>query len=152
MQYILAKEENISDIYDLVQESIKIIYPKYYPKEVVDFFSNHHSLEAVARDVIEGNVSILTIDNNIVGTGSFIDNHITRIYVLPEYQRNGYGRFIMKTIEAEIVKKYNVAYLDASLPAAVLYEKLGYKTIKHEQYPVENGVVLAYEIMEKELY
>ena len=43
------------------------------------------------------------------------------------------------------------AYLDASLPAAALYEKLGFSTIKHERYPVENGVILAYEVMEKEL-
>ena len=57
----------------------------------------------------------------------------------------------MKSIEANIMLDYDKAYLDASLPAARLYEKLGFKTTKHEQYPVENGVVLAYEIMEKEL-
>lgn len=43
------------------------------------------------------------------------------------------------------------AYLDASLPAAALYEKLGFSTIKHERYLVENGVIFAYEVMEKEL-
>ena len=37
------------------------------------------------------------------------------------------------------------------MPAAALYEKLGFSTIKYERYPVENGVMLAYEIMEKEL-
>ena len=37
------------------------------------------------------------------------------------------------------------------MPAAALYEKLGFSTIKHERYPVENGVILAYEVMEKEL-
>ena len=30
-------------------------------------------------------------------------------------------------------------------------EKLGFSTIKHERYSVENGVILAYEVMEKEL-
>ncbi len=35
--------------------------------------------------------------------------------------------------------------------AAALYEKLGFSTIKHERYLVENGVILAYEVMEKEL-
>ena len=37
------------------------------------------------------------------------------------------------------------------MPAVALYEKLGFTTVKHEKYPVENGVVLVYEIMEKEL-
>lgn len=58
----------------------------------------------------------------------------------------------MKTIEAQIGEKYDKAYLDASLPAAALYEEMGYLTIKHEHYPVENGVILVYEVMEKELH
>ena len=105
-----------------------------------------------AKDIEKGFVSILKIDENIVATGCFVDNHITRVYVLPECQKKGYGTFIMKTIEAQIGEKYDKAYLDASLPAAALYEKLGFSTIKHERYPVENGVILAYEIMEKEVH
>ena len=109
-------------------------------------------MEAIAKDIENGSVSVLKIDENIVATGCFVDNHITRVYVVPEYQKKGYGTFIMKTIEAQIGEKYDKAYLDASLPAAALYEKLGFSTIKHERYPVENGVILAYEVMEKELY
>lgn len=70
---------------------------------------------------------------------------------MPEHQKKGYGTFIIKNIEARINKKYDKAYLDASLPAAALYEKLGYSTVKHERYPVKNGVVLVYEVMEKNL-
>ena len=39
------------------------------------------------------------------------------------------GTFIMKTIETQIGEKYDTAYLDASLPAAALYEKLGFSRI-----------------------
>ena len=136
----------------MVQNTIKTIYPKYYPAEVLDFFSEHHSMEVIANDIENGNVSVLKIAENIVATGSFMENRITRIYVLPEYQKKGYGTFIIKTIENQIGKKYDRAYSDASLPAAGLYEKLGFSTIKHERYPVENGVILAYEVMEKELH
>lgn len=87
----------------------------------------------------------------MIGTGCFEDNHITRVYVLPEHQKMGYGTFIIKNIEAQIMEKYDKAYLDASLPAAALYEKMGFSTIKHGRYPVENGVIFAYEVMEKEL-
>lgn len=151
MIYELAKTENLQAVYDVVQHTIKTIYPKYYPAEVVDFFCKHHSMDAIAKDIVNGYVSILKIDGNIVATGCFVDNHITRVYVLPKYQKKGYGTFVIKTIETQIVEKYDKAYLDASLPAAALYEKLGFSTIKHERYPVENGVILAYEVMEKEL-
>ena len=150
--YELAKIEDLQNVYNVVQHTIRTIYPKYYPAEVVVFFSEHHSMEAIAKDIENGHVSVLKIDENIVATGSFADNHITRVYVLPEYQKKGYGTFIMKTIESQISEKYDKAYLDASLPAAALYEKLGFSTIKHERYPVENEVILVYEVMEKELH
>ena len=152
MIYELAKIEDLQAVYDVVQHTIKTIYPKYYPAEVVDFFCEHHNSDAIAKDIENGYVSVLKIDENIVATGCFVDNHITRVYVLPEYQKKGYGTFILKNIEASICEKYDKAYLDASLPAAVLYENLGFLTIKHERYPVENGVILAYEVMEKELH
>lgn len=150
MIYELAKTEDLQSVYDVVQHTIKTIYPKYYPTEVVDFFCEHHSKDAIAKDIENGYVSVLKIDGNIVATGCFVDNHITRVYVLPEYQKRGYGTLIMKNIEAQIRENYNKAYLDASLPAAALYEKLGFSTVKHERYPVENGVILAYEVMEKD--
>lgn len=152
MIYELANIEDLQTVYDVVQHTIKAIYPKYYPAEVVDFFCEHHSWETIAKDIENGYVSVLKIDGKIVATGCFVDNHITRVYVLPEYQKKGYGTFIIKNIEAQIRDKFDKAYLDASLPAAALYEKLGFATIRHERYPVENGVILAYEIMEKELH
>lgn len=151
MIYELAKTEDLQAVYDVVQHTIKTIYPKYYPAEVVDFFSELHSKESISRDIKNGDVSVLKIDGKIVATGCFVDNHITRVYVLPEHQKKGYGTFIIKNIEDQICKRYDKAYLDASLPAAALYEKLGFSTIKHERYPVENSVILAYEVMEKEL-
>ena len=147
MIYELAKKDDLQTVYKVVQHTIKTTYPKYYPAEVVDFFCEHHSKDAIAKDIENGYVSVLKIEENIVATGCFVDNHITRVYVLPEYQKKGYGTFIMKNIEASISEKYDKAYLDASLPAAALYEKLGFSTIKHERYPVGNGVILAYEVM-----
>ena len=151
MLYELAKTQELNEIYEVVQHTIKTVYPKYYPKEVVDFFSTLHSKEVIAKDIENGCVGVLKQEGRIVATGCFVENHITRVYVLPEYQKKGYGTFIINTIEKEIAAKYDKAYLDASLPAATLYEKLGYITTKHEKYPVENDVILAYEVMEKKL-
>ncbi len=151
MTYELARKEDVQAVYDVVQRTIKTIYPKYYPTEVVEFFCAHHSQDAILKDIEHGDVSVWKVDGKIVGTGCFVKNHITRVYVLPEYQRKGYGTQIIKTIEEQIRDKYDRAYLDASLPAAALYERLGFQTIKHERHLLENGVVLAYEVMEKEL-
>ena len=151
MEYKKATLQESESIYKLVQDTIKIVYPKYYPKEVVDFFCEHHSLENILRDIENGVVGVLIDNDRMVGTGCYQDNHITRVYVLPEFQGRGYGTFIMEQLEDIIAGEYDKVYLDASLPACHLYEKRGYQTIRHDRWDVENGVVLVYEIMEKEL-
>lgn len=49
-------------------------------------------------------------------------NHITGVYVLPDYQKQGYGSKIMDYLEVEISKKYDTVLLDASLAAVCLAE------------------------------
>ena len=151
MEYIKAELENLNDVFRIVQNTIRTIYPKYYPKEVVDFFCELHNRENIAKDIENGIVGILLVDKQIIGTGSHDGNHITRVYVLPEFQGKGYGSFIMQSLEDDISSKYDTTALDASLPASHLYECRGYYTVKHEKCLVENDVVLVYEVMEKEL-
>jgi GNAT superfamily N-acetyltransferase len=152
MLYIQATEKHTEQVVGLVQETIKTVYPKYYPKEVVDFFRAHHGGEKIKADIKNRNVWLLFCDSQLVGTGSGTDNHITRVYVLPTFQGKGYGSYIMRQLEDGIGEKFNEAVLDASLPAVRLYEKLGYKTVRHEKMTVENDAVLVYEVMKKELH
>lgn len=151
MEYRKASKKDTEQIAALVQDTIRTIYPKYYPKEVVDFFCELHSKENICKDIENGSAGILQSGGVLIGTGCCKDNHITRVYVKPAYQRQGYGSYIMQCLENEIGLKQDTVYLDASLPAVHLYEKRGYKTIRHDRWKVENGAVLVYEVMEKRL-
>lgn len=151
MEYIIATAEMANAIYNVLHTAIETVYPKYYPKEVVDFFCRHHSKEHILGGIESGNMGVLSQGNEIVGTGCFDGNHITGVYVLPAYQNQGCGSHIMDCLETQIAKKHGTAILDASLPAACLYEHRGYKTVGHGIYELENDVKLVYEIMEKSL-
>lgn len=151
LEYIRAAETDLQTVYEIVQDSIRTIYPKYYPREVVDFFSAHHSMENIAKDIAAGQVGLLKDETAYVGTGCFSENHITRVYVRPDCQGRGYGTYIMDCLEKKIAKRYSTVCLDASLPASHMYENRGYRTVTHSKWEVENGAVLVYEIMEKSL-
>lgn len=151
MKYIKATFDMANDIYNVLHTSIKTVYPKHYPKEIVDFFCRHHSKEHILDGIESENMGVLVCSDMIVGTGCFDGNHITGVYVLPSYQNQGCGSYIMNCLEEEIAKTYNTAVLDASLSAVCLYEHRGYKTIGHGIYELENDVKLVYEIMEKKL-
>ena len=150
MEYRKAKIEEAQIVCDIVQGTKAEIYPHYYTQAVVDFFGRLHSIDNITKDIEIGKIDVLTVDGKIVGTGSRTDNHITRVYVLPEYEGNGYGTEIMNHLESEIFSKYDYCDLDASLPAAMFYEHRGYKTVEHKKHDIGDGEVMIYEIMRKD--
>ena len=136
-QILFTAKTWIDTFFRIVYESLNILkILKRYKKSI---------------GIASNNMRVLIDDNIIVGTGCFDNNHITGLYVLPQYQKRGYGSHIMDCLEAEISKKYDVTILDASLPAVSLYEHRGYKTVGHGFYELKNNVRLVYEIMEKNL-
>lgn len=151
MELKLAKSKDLEQVYALVQETINVVYPKYYLKEIVDMFCEFHNLENILGDIEAGNTYILVENEEIIGTGTKRENHITRVYVLPQFQKKGYGTFIMKKLEACIKETYEYAEIDASLPACRLYAHLGYETVDHGIWECKNGVIQIYEIMKKQL-
>ncbi|MCM1175979.1 MAG: GNAT family N-acetyltransferase [Blautia sp.] len=151
MEYITAAACMGDAIYDILHTTIKTIYRCYYPAEVVDFFCRHHSKDHVLEGIASGNMGVLMENDVIVGTGCYDGNHITGVYVLPDFQNRGCGSYIMNCLETEIAKGYDTAVLDASLSAVFIYEHRGYKTVGHGIYELENNVKLVYEVMEKRL-
>lgn len=151
MDYKTAAPDMADAVQNVLHTAIRTVYPKYYPMEVVDFFCRLHSREHVLAGIATGNMGVLTDGGTIVGTGCFDENHITGVYVLPTHQGKGCGSHIMNCLEAAIGRKYDTAVLDASLPAACLYEHRGYRTVGHGIYELEHDVKLVYEIMEKRL-
>ncbi len=152
MNFIQANLKHLDEVAELVRITIKETYPKYYNVGIVNFFLNHHSKENIDNDIKGGKVWLLYIDNTLIGTGSYEQNHITRVYILPKYQNKGFGSFVIAQLENKISKNFKNILLDSSLPAGRLYEKLGYKTIKHCVLQLNNNCILAYEIMNKDIH
>lgn len=151
MEIVLANKQDAEKVYKLVQETIKMVYPQYYLQEIVECFCEFHSRDNIMQDIIAENVYILLDSGELIGTGTKKENHITRVYVLPKFQKKGYGTLIMKRLEELISEKYDDAEIDASLPACRLYAHLGYQTVDHGIWECKNNVIQVYEIMKKQL-
>lgn len=149
IQYRKATLNEADRVCYIVQHTKAVIFPDYYTQAVVDFFGRLHSIDNIIKDIEQNRISVLVKDNEIIGTGSHTDNHITRVYVLPEFQGQGYGSYIMNELEKNIFSKYDSCELDASLPACIFYENRGFKTVKHVKYDIGNGAFMIYEIMRK---
>lgn len=136
---------------NIIQKTVRLQYPRYYPAEVAEFFCLLHSKEKILEDIQAGHVWVLIQDGQVLGTGTVEENHITRVYVPAHLQGKGYGSRIMQELELRVAQDYDTAQLDASLPACRMYEKRGYHTIRHEQKHVFGEAVLVYDVMEKKV-
>lgn len=109
MIYELAKPGDLQAVYNVVQHTIKTIYPKYYPMEVVDFFCEHHSEDAIAKA------------------------YIMNMYTAPEYRRQG---FAFQTLDLLVKDAKEQGVLQIALEATdmgrPLYEKYGFVKMEDE--------------------
>lgn len=150
-EFSVAAPGDEAQVSALVRETISAVYPLYYPRAVVDFFLAHHGIERIREDIARGRVRLLKLDGALVGTGSVHGNEIARVFVAPGAQGKGCGKRIMDALEDEIAVHCAEAVLDSSLPACGMYERRGYRCVRHEKLPVEGGAVLVYEVMKKPL-
>lgn len=54
MEFILANKQDAERVYELVQETIRTVYPRYYLQEIVDMFCEFHSRDHIMQDIIKG--------------------------------------------------------------------------------------------------
>lgn len=148
---ILATINDLQTVQNIVCDTIQKIYPNYYPHEVVEFFINHHNEESIRQDIEAGKVYLLFEHNECVGTGTIDGEYMNRVFVPAIHQRKGYGSKIMDFIEEKIAVDYNKIVLDSSLPAFNIYLKRGYKPLDFHEKITENGRVLCYQVMQKNI-
>jgi citrate lyase synthetase len=127
-----------------------VCYSDVYSKEAVRFFKDWHCDENVLKDANEGYTIVLEKDSRIIGTGSVAGNEIRRVFVEPAFQKNGFGKVIMRKLEEKaLLASIGIVKLCASLPAKKFYDSLGYVTLEETFLEVENNKKLDYYKMEK---
>ena len=143
-------EQYFEDIFECVHKTIEEIYPKYYPRNVVDFFHNYHSKENMGEQLKNEFTLVLFENNKLIGTGTLLENEIKRFYILPKYQGKGYGKILLEELEKNIEKsKYDNFTLDSSLGAVEFYLKNGYMYKDYKTKDLSDENYLCYLEMDK---
>ncbi|WP_265443827.1 GNAT family N-acetyltransferase [Acetivibrio straminisolvens] len=150
MKIIRAAFKDVKKIHNVVQTTIKKVYPKYYPEGVVDFFLEFYSMENIKKAIDEEFFLVIECDGEIVGTGAIYEGEIKRMFVLPEFQGRGYGSLLLDVLERKVeYDGYTLGMLSSSLPAYTFYERNGYIPLVFEQIETQNGNVLCFHRMSK---
>ena len=145
----LAKDMDLKTVLQITRDTISKIYPKYYAKGVVDFFLQHHKQDNILEDIRNGCVWLLETDEYFAGTVTIKENAVNRLFVLPEFQSQGFGSRLMDFAEDKIAENYSRIHIDSSLAAKEMYLKRGYKEKRTCKIEADNGDILVYDEMEK---
>lgn len=137
----------------ITRETIEAVYPHYYPAGAVAFFLQHHSDDAIRRDIAENCVYLyISANGQAVGTVTVRENDIGRLFVLPAYQGRGYGGALIAFAEQLIAQQYDEAVLDASFAAKALYLRHGWQETGYHMIACENGDYLCHDTMKKQMH
>ena len=151
MNIQIATLSNLYEIHKLVETTIKTIYPKYYNKKIVEFFLKLHNKENISTDIKNNRVYILIDNNKVIGTASLLENHISRVFILPEYQNQGYGSKIMDFLETKIRLNYDYSVLESSIPSKEFYKNRNYEKLDEETLLIDNDFYFSFDVLKKNL-
>ena len=147
MKIIQAAAGDFEAVKRITRNTIRAVYPRYYPVGAVEFFCRHHSDDRIMADIASGKVYLLVYDDQAAGTVTISGNEINRLFVLPEYQHKGFGRALLDFAEQAVLLQYDTVHMDASLPAKAIYKKRGYRETEYHTIRTENGDYLCYDVM-----
>lgn len=144
-----ATTQQIELVYEIVQTTINSVYPHFYPKGVVKYFSEYHQIDKILMDIQDGNTYLINKNNNYAGTITIVKNKLHRFFVVPDFQKQGLGSKLLNFAEKTIFRNFNEVITDTSIPAKKFYLIRHYIVIKTGYVKCENDDIFCYERMIK---
>lgn len=78
----LKRAECPAKVAEIVEKTIRAIYPHYYPSGEVQFFLDLHNEDRIRGAAGREEIYFAVVQGEIVGTGSIRGNEICRQYIL----------------------------------------------------------------------
>ncbi len=157
-----APIQDLETIQEIARTTWFSCYKEILSKEQIEYMlQNMYNDEVLSPSILAGNFYIIKEDDRAIGFVETLLNYpheclfrIQKIYILPEYQGKGVGKFAFKNLNfiAEMqhqtgfhlnVNKYN--------PALNFYLKIGFKIIKEEVIDIGSGYVMDDYVLAKKI-
>ncbi|MDJ0734501.1 MAG: GNAT family N-acetyltransferase [Nostocaceae cyanobacterium] len=142
----------VNKVQQLIHKTIDVSYAEFYDSKGINFSKDFHSIEEISNRMKSGNVVVVTEGDCIVATGASLGNKIFGVFVLPEKQRQGYGKKVMEELERLLKSQgFDRVVLDISLASLDFYKSLRYVITGETNIALEDGSHFKYFNAEKEL-
>lgn len=161
MQIKIASSEDISTIQDIAYQTWPVTYKNILSNEQLLYMLNlFYHKDALQKQFEDNSFSFIIslTNNNSVGFAIYSiissDGHykLDKLYILPESQSKGIGKFMLDFILSDLKNK-NAKRLTLNVnrnnKAVEFYLKQNFKIIKEEDNDIGNGYFMNDYVMEK---
>ena len=140
MEISIIKENEIQEVSDLIEKTVRTCFIYYYPHNVIEKIVKSLNYEGVKKRASWTHFYVIKEENKIVACGaigpywdSLTESSLFTIFVDPDCQGKGYGRKIMETLESdEYFLRAKRIEIPAGLVAIPFYKKMGYEFKNNE--------------------
>ena len=134
---------------ELVRTTMRVSNEKEYTTKHLEAMMMHYTLEGVIEKSRWMHFYVAEENGVLIGCGgigpcwgSVVESGIYTLFVLPEHQRNGVGRELMRSLENdEFYLRANRIEVPSSVSAVEFFLKMGYDLMKDGNDPDDEQVV-----------
>ena len=145
----LINENDAKAVSDLIRKTISISNKKDYPEDLMDQLIEMETPEHVLERASWTHFYVFELEGQIIACGAIgpywgkeDESSLFTIFVLPEYQGKGVGRFIINTLEKdEFFTRAKRIEIPASITGVPFYLKMGYNYKNGITEPDEEQIV-----------
>ena len=112
-----------------------------YPAEVIAALIGRFSPERVVQRMQERQVLVALTGSDIVGTAALQGDLVRTVFVDPDWQRQGIGSRLMRTIEA-LATDVAALTVNASTTAESFYGRLGFLRVREQVHDGERTIIM----------
>ena len=139
IQYRKATPGDVQRVWYVVRYTKDVIYPDYYTQAVVEYVDRYYTFEIIKNDIEQGRTRVLVKDGEIIATGSRVDNHIMRVYVLPEFQGQGFGSALVTALCGMLAPHFDhirLGFVSTNPQSRHFWLKNGFHIVSEGEYIV----------------
>jgi N-acetylglutamate synthase-like GNAT family acetyltransferase len=138
-----ALEEDADAISVVILRALRETNAKDYTGEIIDRVERSFAPAAVRELIGKRTVFVAVIDGRVVGTASLDGSVVRSVFVAPDVQARGIGKFLMAEVE-NTARAGHITRLavPSSVTAETFYAGLGYRAVRDSYYGDERTIIM----------
>ena len=141
------KESDAKEVVNVIKRASLEVNIKDYTKEAMDKLVKKITEEFVIKRAAQFHMYVVTEEEQVIGVGavgpywdSLTESSLFNVFILPEHQKKGLGKKLVKELESdEYYKRADRIEIASSITALEFYRHLGYGFKKYGNITNENG-------------